>query len=679
MKKVYFDKISISAFSISLISVLIPVLFCCGYFLTHYLTKNSLEYLKEKNSQINVISKTIGNEFDALREIGTGFLYQKWVTRYTNNIDLYEEDFNLFSKRDISETISTKSTTTPYLDDIYIVIPSKKTIVSPNGWFSLDEFVFLNPEISFDNIGKSGEPYSIVKSSDEKKVVLSYVNEFLPDPNCCVSFAIDKVKLDKYVKSLSLGQFEDVRVTFDSEMKDIAKTTTDGESEMLSTSKKNSDYGLTFNFSYLSYNAVIEAKEITNMFIASLILLVLSVVASMIITITISSPLHKLIKSITNQRFSSAKQSCEYLSEYLLRMHENNHTLASALDEYRRISKSEMIFNMLTDEGYKYNQEMILSIFPWITYNYPFKIILMQQMALDLTIPRQEVIKLVEDEFSYSYIFENITYDIVAIVWDKTFDSCQEFERQMRKNMTEQWYFASSEEKTHLSSLHECYIDVNHQLITLMGKSEPELVRISISQEIQLINAIIYDEQQKCLNILNSIHAEFMDNIDICEYIGKLLERIANEYAVPQEMEKVSGSTNAQLRWQQVINECIAVCRRIHSEKKKSSSDTASLIKNYIDDNYSNPEMSLKLLSEVFSIDVSMLSKIYKSNFDINFSEYLLNLRITKAKELLLNSSENIASIAQKVGYINYLSFKRAFIRMIGLSPKEFKDKAVAG
>lgn len=58
---------------------------------------------------------------------------------------------------------------------------------------------------------------------------------------------------------------------------------------------------------------------------------------------------------------------------------------------------------------------------------------------------------------------------------------------------------------------------------------------------------------------------------------------------------------------------------------------------------------------------------------------YITNIRINKARELLINSQYNVNEIATIVGYQNPLYFSRLFKKYTGLSPKSYRDNASQG
>lgn len=99
-------------------------------------------------------------------------------------------------------------------------------------------------------------------------------------------------------------------------------------------------------------------------------------------------------------------------------------------------------------------------------------------------------------------------------------------------------------------------------------------------------------------------------------------------------------------------------------------------IKKYIESNYHNVDLSLNHLSGLFHIQPSYLSRMFKEELGEKFVDYLVKVRIHHAKSMLAETDEPIQSIAQKVGYTHVVSFTRAFKKITGIPPGEYR-KAV--
>ena len=85
--------------------------------------------------------------------------------------------------------------------------------------------------------------------------------------------------------------------------------------------------------------------------------------------------------------------------------------------------------------------------------------------------------------------------------------------------------------------------------------------------------------------------------------------------------------------------------------------------------------MSLKRLSSQFHLSVSAISNIFKAVNGINFSDYLISLRMAKAKRLFFEMGYAPAEIGRLVGYASEYSFRRAFSRNEGCRLQEWCAK----
>jgi AraC-like DNA-binding protein len=101
-------------------------------------------------------------------------------------------------------------------------------------------------------------------------------------------------------------------------------------------------------------------------------------------------------------------------------------------------------------------------------------------------------------------------------------------------------------------------------------------------------------------------------------------------------------------------------------------------IRQFIDENYANPDLSLKYLSDKFQLSDKYLSKLFKEEFGENFIDYLIRIRIENAKRLMVETDMPIRDISGEVGYTNYISFNRCFKNVVGLSPRDFRNINVA-
>ncbi|MHA0856392.1 response regulator [Paenibacillus sp. CMAA1364] len=99
----------------------------------------------------------------------------------------------------------------------------------------------------------------------------------------------------------------------------------------------------------------------------------------------------------------------------------------------------------------------------------------------------------------------------------------------------------------------------------------------------------------------------------------------------------------------------------------------------YIDANYANEKMSLQDLCRHVLMSTSYFSLVFKQHTGETFIEYLTKVRVTKAKELLHNSTLKLYEIAEQVGYKDPNYFSMLFKKHTGITPKDYRDREIKG
>ena len=95
----------------------------------------------------------------------------------------------------------------------------------------------------------------------------------------------------------------------------------------------------------------------------------------------------------------------------------------------------------------------------------------------------------------------------------------------------------------------------------------------------------------------------------------------------------------------------------------------------YIRENY-NKELNMAVVSNYISMNYSLFSFAFKQYTGTNFVNYLKEIRIKKAKELLESTDLKIIEISCEVGYENEKHFMKTFKAVCGVSPSEYRKNA---
>ena len=98
--------------------------------------------------------------------------------------------------------------------------------------------------------------------------------------------------------------------------------------------------------------------------------------------------------------------------------------------------------------------------------------------------------------------------------------------------------------------------------------------------------------------------------------------------------------------------------------------------KEFIWSNY-NQEISLKRLAEAMAVSPYYLSRLFRKEMGISFSEYLKAVRISIAKKLLKETTANVLEVCLEVGYQDPSYFSRVFKEKEGVNPSDYRRKII--
>ena len=161
--------------------------------------------------------------------------------------------------------------------------------------------------------------------------------------------------------------------------------------------------------------------------------------------------------------------------------------------------------------------------------------------------------------------------------------------------------------------------------------------------------------------IYHALPALFQVEENIClNYMSQILCRLY-AYKDPEELcQEVSSS----------LTEIIC-----HYAPEMNADSLYEKLKKYIEDNF-NCKISLNDLSERFGYTSSYINRIYKKNSGISPLQYMTNLRMEHAKQLLKKDiAADIKSIAAAAGYEDARYFSRVFKNETGKTPSAFAGR----
>lgn len=165
--------------------------------------------------------------------------------------------------------------------------------------------------------------------------------------------------------------------------------------------------------------------------------------------------------------------------------------------------------------------------------------------------------------------------------------------------------------------------------------------------------------------------------LHVIQTAGKLTDEYAAavgpDSGLPLYKQVIGFETLEEARswFERLIGVC---CDRVRNRMYRTGREDIQRLLVYMRTNYMN-DLSLKQAADMVSMSESYLSHLFKKETDTGFTEYLNQVRIDKAAELLLTTSLPSYLIAEQVGYENINYFGRIFKKVKGISPQQYRSQ----
>jgi len=139
------------------------------------------------------------------------------------------------------------------------------------------------------------------------------------------------------------------------------------------------------------------------------------------------------------------------------------------------------------------------------------------------------------------------------------------------------------------------------------------------------------------------------------------------------DLFRLPGLSEAQGKVHEV---CLLVQHRIASGRQHVYKDIVEQALSFTKEHYADPDLSIQKVCGHLHISSGYFCGIFKKEVQLTFLQYLMQIRMEAAKELLRSTELKSFEIAGQVGFAepNYFSF--CFKKHIGVSPKEYRKQA---
>lgn len=98
-------------------------------------------------------------------------------------------------------------------------------------------------------------------------------------------------------------------------------------------------------------------------------------------------------------------------------------------------------------------------------------------------------------------------------------------------------------------------------------------------------------------------------------------------------------------------------------------------VQTFLENNYAEKDLSLQQVADNIGFSKNYLSNLFKQETGTTIWNYLVGVRMQKAREMVLNTDLKLYEIADRLGYTDQIYFSRIFKEHYGFSPLEFKKR----
>jgi two-component system response regulator YesN len=114
------------------------------------------------------------------------------------------------------------------------------------------------------------------------------------------------------------------------------------------------------------------------------------------------------------------------------------------------------------------------------------------------------------------------------------------------------------------------------------------------------------------------------------------------------------------------------ISEKMNYARQEKSKRIIDISRDYIQKHY-NEDISLKTIADLVHLNPNYFSEYFKNEIGKNFYCFVTETKINIAKKLLINPEIRVYEVGQLVGYNEPVSFNRAFKRVEGVSPAEYR------
>lgn len=675
---------------------------------------------QQRSLQAEKISTQLDDMWKSAGSVGELLNNSSWVEKYKSDTDVFDADFDLVSRQEISQTLQNVCLSSTVVQDIGVIYPRKNTVITPQGWFDLQEYqTFLqrNHLVETENflddvLGMTGG-FSKLYAEDFAETTpdtLVYVSQLdiLDSPRAIAVIYLDKSVIARQLQQISGAQVCAVRIA-----------NAAGDTRMqLTLAEPDPDDIVTMQLAsrnmLLNYEISFENQRMPFMQGAGGYLLISGVaVLSMLLAYALAkmqySPVNRLMRMLTAKTgVNSQSGDMDTIAFCIDNLFADNESLKKMVTSYQQTLNRQQVVQLL--RGY-FNEDvarLMQGSDNLFTENFVYAVLVLQRIKDNRESPDeqaqenaryivilQHIVEKLCQEQNHCELVEQVDGNTAVIIEfpampdrDALMAIAETVHAALAEQDIESRAFVGRPcrglagiSTSYQAAVETMQTDTGHHTVVY---AQPQMeYYYPIEWESRLMTAVqdgniiqvrsilhhLYEENRRLhlsAPLVSRISLLLTEDLHRTAVSMDLAPELLAEFREPHPAQRLETVFATAEKTAEII--CAEAARR-----KESAADNVSRsLVEYVNTHIFDPELSLKQLGDEFSVSTASVSRIFKKSAGENFYHYITQKRIARAKELLLIQGYCPAQIAEAVGYDSEYSFKRAFVRTVGMAPRDY-------
>lgn len=231
---------------------------------------------------------------------------------------------------------------------------------------------------------------------------------------------------------------------------------------------------------------------------------------------------------------------------------------------------------------------------------------------------------------------------------------------KIRLEADEKYYTCEAPSLIFIASLEE------HRITTLSDEYERYVMSIDSAAAKKVIPNYL-------LSVFSTHKVYFCHYLNVCENkqeIDYIMNTLYNEYI----LKKTDSESGCNIWLNALLNRVYRIHPDLFTNTGSTAAQIVSDVKEQLEADLEN-KITLSELAQKYFISVYYLSHIFKEATGYSVHQYRLLIKLSYAKQLLIQSDYDILKISRLCGFSDFSNFCRYFKSRVGLTPSEYRFK----